>query len=97
MGSCLFKKQHAEDKDWEIFKNYFAVEHYDFDNKLKAIYADITEKEIRSAAFLRMNLTAKEIAATLNVFNSILKSKYRLKKKLNLDKNTDLTTFLNTL
>ncbi|MEH6512603.1 MAG: hypothetical protein V7670_09065 [Maribacter arcticus] len=45
-----------------------------------------------------MNLTTKEIAATLNVLpDSILKSKYRLKKKLNLDKNTDLTTFLNTL
>ncbi|MEH6760585.1 MAG: hypothetical protein V7687_05400 [Maribacter arcticus] len=56
------------------------------------------KKKIRLAAFLRMNLTTKEIAATLNVLpDSILKSKYRLKKKLNLDKNTYLTTFLNTL
>ncbi|WP_339837359.1 tetratricopeptide repeat protein [uncultured Maribacter sp.] len=94
----LLKKQHAEDKDWEIFKSYFADVHNNFDNKLKSIYADITEKEIRLAAFLRMNLTTKEIAATLNVLpDSILKSKYRLKKKLNLDKDTDLTTFLNTL
>ena len=94
----LLKKQHAEDKDWEIFKSYFADVHNNFDNKLKSIYADITEKEIRLAAFLRMNLTTKEIAATLNVLpDSILKSKYRLKKKLNLDKDTDLTSFLNTL
>jgi len=50
------------------------------------------------AAFLRMNLTTKEIAATLNVLpDSILKSKYRLKKKLELDKETNLTSFLNTL
>jgi DNA-binding CsgD family transcriptional regulator len=45
-----------------------------------------------------MNLTTKEIAATLNVLpESVLKSKYRLKKKLGLDKETDLAGFLNSL
>lgn len=94
----LLKKENASDKDWEVFKTYFADVHNDFDQKLKTLYGDITEKEIRLAAFLRMNLTTKEIAATLNVLpNSILTSKYRLKKKLGLDKDTDLNTFLNTL
>ncbi|MDC6405601.1 MULTISPECIES: tetratricopeptide repeat protein [Maribacter] len=94
----LLKKENASDKDWEVFKSYFAEVHNDFDQKLKTIYPDISEKEIRLAAFLRMNLTTKEIAATLNVLpDSILKSKYRLKKKLGLDKETDLNQFLNTL
>ncbi len=94
----LLKKENASDKDWEVFKTYFAEVHNDFDQKLKTLAADISEKEIRLAAFLRMNLTTKEIAATLNVLpDSILKSKYRLKKKLGLDKETDLTSFLNTL
>ncbi len=94
----LLKKENASDKDWEVFKTYFADVHNDFDQKLKTLYADISEKEIRLAAFLRMNLTTKEIAATLNVLpDSILKSKYRLKKKLGLDKETDLSSFLNTL
>ncbi|WP_396589807.1 tetratricopeptide repeat protein [Allomuricauda sp. R78024] len=94
----LLKKQNASDKDWEVFKSYFSEVHNDFDQKLKTLYHDISEKEIRLAVFLRMNLTTKEIAATLNVLpDSILKSKYRLKKKLALDKEMDLTTFLNTL
>ncbi|PCJ94856.1 MAG: hypothetical protein COA50_10755 [Flavobacteriaceae bacterium] len=94
----LLKKETASDKDWEIFKSYFADVHNDFDQKLKTIYTEISEKEIRLAAFLRMNLTTKEIAATLNVMpDSVLKSKYRLKKKLELDKETDLNSFLNTL
>ncbi|WP_420601845.1 transcriptional regulator [Flagellimonas sp.] len=94
----LLKKQNASDKDWEVFKSYFSEVHNDFDQKLKTLYPDISEKEIRLAAFLRMNLTTKEIAATLNVLpDSILKSKYRLKKKLELDKDMDLTSFLNTL
>lgn len=94
----LLKKENASDKDWEVFKTYFAEVHNDFDQKLKTLSSDISEKEIRLAAFLRMNLTTKEIAATLNVLpDSILKSKYRLKKKLGLKKETDLTGFLNTL
>ncbi|SHG28836.1 tetratricopeptide repeat protein [Flagellimonas flava] len=94
----LLKKQNASDKDWEVFKSYFSEVHNDFDQKLKTLYPDISEKEIRLAAFLRMNLTTKEIAATLNVLpDSILKSKYRLKKKLELDKEMDLSSFLNTL
>ncbi len=72
----LLKKENASDKDWEVFKTYFAEVHNDFDQKLKTLYTDISEKEIRLAAFLRMNLTTKEIAATLNVLpDSILKSK----------------------
>lgn len=94
----LLKKENASDKDWEVFKTYFAEVHNDFDEKLRTLYSEISEKEIRLAAFLRMNLTTKEIAATLNVLpDSILKSKYRLKKKLGLDKETDLTGFLNSL
>ena len=94
----LLKKENASDKDWEVFKTYFSEVHNDFDQKLRTLYADISEKEIRLAAFLRMNLTTKEIAATLNVLpDSILKSKYRFKKKLGLDKETDLNQFLNTL
>jgi len=94
----LLKKENASDKDWEVFKTYFAEVHNDFDQKLKTFSDDISEKEIRLAAFLRMNLTTKEIAATLNVLpDSILKSKYRLKKKLGLEKETDLNQFLNAL
>jgi len=94
----LLKKENASDKDWEVFKTYFADVHNDFDQKLKTLYHEISEKEIRLAAFLRMNLTTKEIAATLNVLpDSILKSKYRLKKKLGLDRETDLADFLNAL
>jgi tetratricopeptide (TPR) repeat protein len=93
----LLKKEKSSDKDWETFKTYFSEVHNDFDQKLKTLYPEISEKEIRLAAFLRMNLTTKEIAATMNVLpDSILKSKYRLKKKLGLDKETDLMDFLNT-
>ena len=94
----LLKKESAEDKDWEIFKSYFAEVHNNFDEKIKSIAESITEKEIRLAAFIRMNLSTKEIASMLNVQpDSVKKSKYRLKSKLDLGKDDDLTQFLNTL
>ncbi|GAA4974591.1 tetratricopeptide repeat protein [Algibacter aquimarinus] len=94
----LLKKESAEDKDWEVFKSYFSEVHNNFDKKLKDIYANISEKEIRLASFIRMNLSTKEIASMLNVMpDSVSKSKYRLKKKLNLPKEADLNTFLYNL
>jgi tetratricopeptide (TPR) repeat protein len=94
----LLKKESAGDKDWKVFKSYFSEVHNNFDKKIKTISGDITEKEIRLASFLRMNLTTKEIASILNVLpDSVLKSKYRLKKKLGLSKDEDLNGFLNTI
>ncbi len=91
----LLKKESASDKDWEVFKSYFTEVHDNFDHKIRQVYAEISEKEIRLASFLKMNLSTKEIADILNVLpDSVLKSKYRLKKKLNLDKETDLYDFL---
>ncbi|SFR47454.1 hypothetical protein SAMN04490243_1927 [Robiginitalea myxolifaciens] len=96
--AMLLKKEKASDRDWETFKTYFSEVHNDFDQKLKTFSDSISEKEIRLAAFLRMNLTTKEIAATMNVLpESVLKSKYRLKKKLGLDKETELNEFLASL
>ena len=96
--AMLLKKEKASDRDWDTFKTYFSQVHNDFDQKLKTLSDAISEKEIRLAAFLRMNLTTKEIAATMNVLpESVLKSKYRLKKKLGLARDTDLNEFLETL
>ncbi len=91
----LLKKQNADNKDWEVFKSYFSEVHDNFDKKIKQVYNDITEKELRLASFIKMNLSTKEIAAMLNVLpDSVLKSKYRLKKKLGLGKETDLYNYL---
>lgn len=91
----LLERQSVEDQDWEVFKSFFSEVHNDFDDKLRSIARDVTDKEIRLASFLRMKLTTKEIASILNVLpDSVLKSKYRLKKKLQLDKEQDLTGYL---
>ena len=92
------RRQAGEDETWEVFKSYFSQVHNDFDQNLKQVAGEITENDVRLASFLRMNLTTKEIASLLNVLpDSVLKSKYRLKKKLQLSKEQDLSAYLNTL
>ena len=76
---------------------YFSEVHNNFDRQLTAAAADVSEQEIRLAAFLRMNLSTKEIASIFNVLpSSVLKSEYRLKKKLGLTRKEDLGRYLNS-
>ncbi|MCU4164109.1 tetratricopeptide repeat protein [Carboxylicivirga caseinilyticus] len=94
----MLKREAASDNYWEAFKTYFKEVHNDFDKKIQSVYPGISEKELRLASFLKMNLSTKEIADLMNVLpDSVLKSKYRLKQKLNLDKEQDLYEYLLSL
>jgi len=94
----LLKKQSAADKDWKVFKSYFSEVHQDFDEKLKSLNAKITDKELRLASYVKMGLNNTEIADILNVLpSSIHTSKYRLKQKLDIDKDLDFDGFIKSL
>lgn len=94
----LLKKQSAADKDWEVFKSYFSEVHQDFDEKLKSLNPKITDKELRLASYVKMGLNNTEIADILNVLpSSIHTSKYRLKQKLEIDKDLDFDSFIRGL
>lgn len=85
------------DKDWDNFKAYFKEVHNDFDKILRARNSSISENEIRLAYLIRMQLNGSEIAAVMRVLpESVRKSKYRLKKKLDIG-GQDLTEFLISL
>ncbi|WP_255065580.1 tetratricopeptide repeat protein [Lacihabitans sp. LS3-19] len=92
------QQENTSDANWEVFKSHFAEVHNDFDLKLRQRAPDITDNEIRLAAFLKMKLSPKEIAGMLNVqAESVTKSKYRLKKKFNLEADADFDAFLSEL
>ena len=94
----LLKKQSAADKDWEVFKSYFSEVHENFEDQLKAQCNKITDKELRLASYVKMGLNNNEIADILNVLpSSIHTSKYRLKQKLNIDKDLDFDSFIKSL
>lgn len=66
-----------------------------FFENLKSQFPELTEKDKRLAALIRLKLSAKEIAGILNIEpKSVEQSRYRLRKKLELDPKEDLVEVL---
>lgn len=79
----------------KIFETYFDEVHNDFFERLRNKHPDITAREMKLSAYIRMNLTTKEIAVLLNISDRGVEiARYRLRKKFNLERETNLTTFL---
>jgi ligand-binding sensor domain-containing protein/DNA-binding CsgD family transcriptional regulator len=96
--SNLLKKINKDlhnEKNWELFNSYFDEVHQDFISRLKAKYENLTPKELRLCAYLRMNISTKEIAPLMNIsFRGVEISRYRLRKKLKLNHDTNLTDYI---
>ncbi|MDN5217248.1 hypothetical protein QQ020_34565 [Fulvivirgaceae bacterium BMA12] len=79
------------DKEWKEFKVLFETVYPGFFCNLRARYADLSTSEIRLAGLIKLNLTSKEISNMLGISHeSVNKSRYRLRKKLNLSKEENL-------
>ncbi|GAB4325397.1 MAG: hypothetical protein Kow00127_18150 [Bacteroidales bacterium] len=86
------------ENDWRLFRNYFEEVNRDFYNRLRKKAGKLTAGEIRLAALIRLNLNIKEAAGLLNISpESLRKARYRLRRKLGLKREENLTDYLNSL
>ncbi len=84
--------------NWQEFKMLFEEVHQDFYHKLTIKYSNLTPAEIKLCAFLRLNLSTKEIAAiTFKSPSTIKTTRKRLRKKLNLTTEINLISFLSKI
>lgn len=83
------------DNDWEQFAQHFDEVHGQFLKRLRQAYPNLTPKDHRLCAYLKMNLTSKEIAPLMNIsVRSVEVARYRLRKKLDLDNSVNLVEFM---
>ncbi|HEX5551622.1 MAG TPA: tetratricopeptide repeat protein [Chitinophagaceae bacterium] len=83
------------DKDWDEFRLYFEQVHDRFFKVLNSRYPGLSNKELRLCALLKINLSTKEMASLLGISAASVKmARYRLRKKLRLDSENDLTCFM---
>ena len=83
------------DKEWDNFAKHFDKVHSDFVVELKEKHPTITPNELKLSAYLRMNLSTKEIAQLMNISTRGVEiSRYRLRKKLQLSTETSLFDYL---
>jgi len=81
--------------DWKFFQEAFNNADKDFLKKIKSKHPDLTPNDLRLCAYLRLNLSSKEIAPLLNISpRSVEVKRYRLRKKMDLDHDASLTNYI---
>lgn len=91
----IIEDARSDERDWNVFEESFNEAHENFFKKLKADYPELVPNDLKLCAYLRMNMSSKEIASLLNITTRGVEiRRYRLRKKLNLVQSKNLTEFL---
>lgn len=88
-------KEVTDESTWNVFKDAFDKADNDFIKKMKDIHPTLTPNDLRLCAYLRLNLSSKEIAPLLNIsVRSIEIKRYRLRKKMDLPHEQGLVEYI---
>ncbi|MET3877576.1 triple tyrosine motif-containing protein [Chitinophaga sp. OAE865] len=94
----LFEEAENNEEDWAQFAQHFDEVHNNFLRTLKKRYPDLTTTDLKLCAYLRINLTTKEIAQSMGIsVRGVETSRYRLRKKLCIPGETGLYDFLTNI
>jgi septal ring factor EnvC (AmiA/AmiB activator) len=91
----IIRSAEQTNEDWEKFNIHFNHANENFFLRLKKEHPELTQKELQLCAFIRMNLSSKEIAQLMHVTAKAVEvSRYRLRKKLKIDPEINLYDYL---
>jgi len=91
-------KQSSDDRLWQEFSIQFKETNSNFYDKLLKKYPDLSHNEMKLCAYLRLNMSTKEISdLTGQRTETLEKARYRLRKKFDLTSKDNLVTFLSQI
>jgi len=91
----ILSEEEKLNEEWEQFSIHFDKVHGDFLVRLKEKYPGLKPHELKLCAYLRMNLSSKEIARLMSIsVRGVEISRYRVRKKLEIPTETNLFQFL---
>jgi DNA-binding CsgD family transcriptional regulator len=91
----IINKNLSNNSDWEMFQEAFNNADSDFLKKVKTAHPNLTPNDLRLCAYLRLNLSSKEIAPLLNISaRSVEIKRYRLRKKMELPHEKSLVEYI---
>jgi DNA-binding CsgD family transcriptional regulator/ligand-binding sensor domain-containing protein len=94
LNKSIAKEVNA-DKSWKDLEKHIKNVHFDFLKRLKEKYPTISPRELDLSTYLLLNMSTKEIAEIMNISNGGVElARYRLRKKLELNKKENLIGFL---
>jgi len=81
----MINEAEKQDADWEQFAIHFDEVHNNFLANLKSRYPELTPADLKICAYIKMNLSSKEMAQLLNIsLKGVEVARYRLRKKLGI-------------
>lgn len=88
-------KDISDEDNWKFFKKAFSNADKDFFRKIKDRHPELTSNDLKLCAYLRLNLSSKEIAPLLNIsVKSVEIKRYRLRKKMDLPREINLVDYI---
>jgi AraC family chitin signaling transcriptional activator len=91
----IIDKSLKKNDDWELFQEAFNNADSEFLKKIKTLHPSLSPNDLKLCAYLRLNLSSKEIAPLLNISSrSVEIKRYRLRKKLNLLHEENLVNYI---
>ena len=85
----------ASEEDWEVLKQHFNAVYDGFYDKLLKLHPELSETDLRHCVFIKLHMQTKEIARILLIDpRSVQTTRYRIKKKMDLDEDVDLRDYL---
>jgi len=91
----VIDKNITQNDDWELFKEAFNNADRKFLKKLKKAHPNLSPNDVRLCAYLRLNLSSKEIAPLFNIsVRSVEIKRYRLRKKMDLSHDDNLVDYI---
>ncbi len=95
MESIINEGLETQTEEWMNAMKSLKLSEQGFFKRLVDEYPHLTTNDLRLCSYLRMNFSTKEIARLLNISARAVEiGRYRLRKKLNLDHNVNLSEFL---
>lgn len=94
----LIKDAEKINANWDVFAAHFDELNDHFLNKLKKQYPQLTTSDLKVCAYIKLNLSTKEISQLLNItVRGVEVSRYRIRKKIGLPTEQSLSTFFNQI
>jgi len=91
----LLDENLSSEDDWAIFQTNFDRIHENFFRNLHITFPDLTSNDLRFCAYLRLNLSSKDIAHLMNItLKGVEVGRYRIRKKIGIPSTKSLTEFM---
>ncbi len=91
----LLDENISSEDDWAIFQTNFDRIHENFFRNLHSKYPELTSNDLRFCAYLRLNLSTKDIAHLMNISpKGVEVGRYRIRKKIGIPSHKSLTEFM---